>query len=106
MFIINLNYKVSLDLVDKYLDKHVAYLNEQYANGKFHISGRKIPKVGGVIISNIADKTELLEIIEKDPFKIYDVAAYEIIEFKLSKVSHEFKFLTEEVLDKTVKEEK
>ena len=93
MFIINLTYKVTLEAVDKYLKQHVEYLDEQYKAGKFIISGRKNPKVGGIIISTVSDEKELQDIIEKDPFKIHDLADYEIIEFMPIKSSEELKFM-------------
>lgn len=95
MYIINLTYKVSLEAVDKYLDKHIQYLDEQYNLGTFLASGRKISKTGGVILSNIGDMNKLSKIIDKDPFKINDLAHYEIIEFKVSKACAEFEFLKE-----------
>ncbi len=56
MFIVSLNYKRPLEEVDKLLDAHVAYLKQEYANGKFIASGRKNPRTGGVILSNVKTK--------------------------------------------------
>ncbi len=50
MFIIQLSYKVSLDQVDKYIDSHIEYLNNEYEVGNFILSGRKAPRNGGAII--------------------------------------------------------
>ncbi|MAG85830.1 MAG: hypothetical protein CMB97_00220 [Flavobacteriaceae bacterium] len=58
-------------------------------------SGRKIPRNGGVILSNISDKNHLLEILDKDPFKIQKIADYDIVEFVPSKTSKELQFLLE-----------
>lgn len=93
MFIINLTYKVDLSEVDQLLDAHVSFLNEQYAMGNFIASGRKVPRTGGIILSNISNKAELESIIELDPFKLNDLADYEIIEFVPSKTSEELNFL-------------
>ena len=95
MYIINLTYKVPLKKIDAHLNSHVTYLNEQYALGNFQVSGRKIPRTGGIILSKISDKNELLKIIEKDPFKINDLADYELTEFMPSKTSEELKSLME-----------
>lgn len=95
MYIVNLTYKVSLEAVDNYLDNHVAYLNEQYQLGNFHASGRKVPRTGGIILSKMSDKNELLKIIAKDPFKINDLADDEITEFIPTKTCQELEFLTE-----------
>lgn len=93
MFIINLTYKTGLEVVDQFLDKHVEFLNEQYELGYFIASGRKIPRTGGIILSNIESRLELEKIINKDPFKKNELADYELIEFVPSKTCDELKFL-------------
>lgn len=87
MFIINLTYKVDLNRVDKYIDAHITFLNQQYEKRYFHVSGRKVPRTGGIILAKCSSKEHVLEIIEKDPFKIHDLAAYDIIEFIPTKSS-------------------
>ncbi|GAA3581536.1 YciI family protein [Snuella lapsa] len=96
MFIINLTYKTELDCVDQFLNDHIEFLNAQYELGHFLASGRKIPRTGGVILSNVKNKSELEKIIKRDPFKINELADYELIEFVPSKTSEELKFLIEE----------
>ena len=59
MFIISLTYKVSLQQIDKELNNHVRYLKAQYAAGNFLASGRKVPRTGGVILSQMKDRIEL-----------------------------------------------
>ncbi|GGK15816.1 hypothetical protein GCM10007962_07590 [Yeosuana aromativorans] len=95
MFIINLTYKTQLDKIDQYLNEHIDFLNEQYELENFLVSGRKIPRTGGIILSKASSKLELEKIIEKDPFKINELADYEITEFVPSKTSEELKFLIE-----------
>lgn len=95
MFIINLTYKTELEKVDQFLNEHIEFLNEQYALGNFLASGRKIPRTGGIILSNVGNGLELKKIIEKDPFKKNELADYEIIEFVPSKTCEELKFLME-----------
>ena len=95
MFIINLTYKTELEKIDEFLDEHIDFLNEQYELGNFLASGRKIPRIGGIIISKIENKKELEKIIEKDPFNIHQLADYELIEFIPSKTCDELKFLME-----------
>jgi uncharacterized protein YciI len=94
MFILNLTYKAELEKIDQFLNKHIEFLNEQYELGNFLASGRKIPRTGGIILANIKE-SELKKIIEKDPFKINELANYEIIEFVPSKTCEELKFLME-----------
>lgn len=95
MFIINLTYKTELERVDQFLNEHIDYLNEQYELGHFLASGRKIPRTGGIILSNVESKSELEEILEKDPFKKNDLAIYELTEFVPSKTCEELNFLME-----------
>lgn len=91
MFIISLTYKVPLDKVEKELENHVQYLKKQYATGSFIASGRKVPRTGGIILSQMKDKSELERIIHEDPFYKNDLANYDIIEFIPSMTSEEFK---------------
>ncbi|KXX67240.1 YciI family protein [Flammeovirga sp. SJP92] len=93
MFIINLTYKTDLEKVDQFLEEHIEYLDEQYELENFIASGRKIPRTGGVILSNLESKTKLEEILKKDPFHKNELADYDIIEFVPSKTSEELKFL-------------
>ncbi|MUU78687.1 YciI family protein [Winogradskyella endarachnes] len=93
MFIINLTYKTELKNVDKFLNAHIDFLNEQYELGHFLASGRKIPRTGGIILSNVESQSELEKIIGKDPFKKNDLADYNLTEFVPSKTCEELKFL-------------
>ncbi|MEL6637945.1 MAG: YciI family protein [Bacteroidota bacterium] len=93
MFIIELTYKVDLAKVDAHLEAHVEYLKLQYANQAFVASGRKVPRTGGIILSKLESKAELLKILNEDPFKINDLADYNIVEFIPSMTSEEFKIL-------------
>lgn len=95
MFIILLTYKVPLIRIDEEIENHVYFLKEQYALGYFQASGRKVPRTGGIILSQMKDKSKLEIIIHKDPFYINGLADYEIIEFAPSMTSDEFKFLIE-----------
>jgi uncharacterized protein YciI len=93
MFIVSLKYKCGLEEVDKHLDAHVAYLNEEYANGNFIASGRKMPRTGGIILSCVHNKEELESIISKDPFSKAGIAEYDIIEFIPSMVAEGYEIL-------------
>lgn len=93
MFIVSLNYKSDLVEVDKHLDAHVDYLKQEYANGNFIASGRKIPRTGGVILSCVKDKDELDRILARDPFNKAEIAEYEIMEFAPTMVAEGFEIL-------------
>ena len=93
MFIISLSYIKEIEVVESHLKGHVDYLKEQYAKGIFIASGRKVPRTGGVILSNVKDKEELMDILKEDPFYKNEVAKYDIIEFVPSMTSKELNFL-------------
>jgi uncharacterized protein YciI len=81
MFVILVTYKKSLEMVDKHLATHVAFLDQGYQNNYFIVSGRKNPRTGGVIISQLKSRSKLEDILKHDPFYIHEIADYEIIEF-------------------------
>lgn len=91
MFIANLTYIKPLVEVEKYLEEHIAFLDKYYKAGKFICSGRKNPRIGGIIVFNAKDETEMNEIISKDPFNTNGIANYEIIEFHPTKCASEFR---------------
>jgi uncharacterized protein YciI len=81
MFIINLHYIVPLEELDAHMAAHVKYLKKYYAADVFLMSGRKVPRTGGVIIAQ-ADSKEILEkIIAEDPFFQHKLAEFTITEF-------------------------
>lgn len=90
MFIFNLTYVKPLSDVDRYLSKHIDFLNEHYEKRVFICSGRKIPRTGGIILCNCTDIEDANAIMKKDPFYENGIAKYEIIEFVPSKTSKEF----------------
>ena len=45
MFIISLTYKAELTKVDQFIQEHIEYLDQQYAQGNFLLSGPKEPRV-------------------------------------------------------------
>ena len=81
MFVISITYTKSAGEVDTLLTAHKQFLDEQYADGVFLMSGRKVPRTGSVIVADAADRAELQAIIETDPFYVGGVADYDIIEF-------------------------
>jgi uncharacterized protein YciI len=84
MFVIELSYKVDLAEVDSHMAAHVAFLNKHYASGTFLISGRKIPRDGGIIIAMGKSKEQIQAIVEEDPFHHHGLADFRIIEFRAS----------------------
>jgi uncharacterized protein YciI len=84
MFVIELNYKTALAEIDAHMAAHVAFLKKYYASGNFLVSGRKIPRDGGIILAVARDKRQVQAIIEEDPFYQHGLADFRIVEFRAS----------------------
>lgn len=85
MFILILKYIKPLEEVDKELKPHIQYLEKYYSLQKFICSGRRNPRIGGVILCNAKSEEEVQTIISEDPFYIKQIAEYEIVEFSPTK---------------------
>jgi uncharacterized protein YciI len=84
MFVIELTYKAPLAEIDARMRAHVAFLKKYYAAGNFLVSGRQIPRTGGIIIA-VADSREQIEsIMAEDPFCKHGLAESRVIEFRAS----------------------
>jgi uncharacterized protein YciI len=81
MFIITLTYLKPADQIDTLLGAHRAFLREQYANGTFLMSGRLVPRTGGVILATADSRADIEAVIELDPFNEAGMASYQITEF-------------------------
>lgn len=95
MFVIELTYKVDLAEIDSHMKAHVAFLNKYYASGNFLVSGRKIPRDGGVILAVGKSKEQIQAIIEQDPFHRRGLADFRIIEFRASQRTKELQKLVD-----------
>ena len=84
MFVIELTYKAGLPEIDARMPAHVTFLKKYYASGHFLVSGRKIPRDGGIIMAVGASRRELEAIVAEDPFYIHGLAEFRIIEFRAS----------------------
>jgi uncharacterized protein YciI len=84
MFVIELSYKAELSEIDAAMAAHVAFLKKYYAAGNFLVSGRKIPRDGGIIVA-VAESRERVEaIMREDPFCQRGLADVRVIEFRAS----------------------
>jgi uncharacterized protein YciI len=84
MFVIELTYKAPLTELDACMKAHVAFLEEQYAAGRFIVSGRQVPRTGGIIIATANSRAEVEQIMRRDPFAARGLADVRIIEFRAS----------------------
>src|SRR6476646_7342292 len=84
MFVIELIYKADLGEIDAHMAAHVKFLKKYYASGHFLVSGRKIPRDGGIILA-LGDSREQVEaLVRQDPFVSRGLADFRVIEFRES----------------------
>ena len=84
MFVLLLSYVKPLKEVDALMRRHMAWLDEHYAAGRFVVSGRQVPRTGGVILARGDDREEIERIAASDPFVVGGVATCEIVQFRAS----------------------
>jgi uncharacterized protein YciI len=91
MFLLELTYTAGLDHIDAAMKAHMRWLNANYAAGRFLVSGRKIPRDGGVIIAKGGSREEIEAIAAEDPFVKQGLATVRVIEFRASQSAPELK---------------
>jgi uncharacterized protein YciI len=96
MFVIELIYKADLKQIDAHMAAHMRYLKKHYAAGTFLVSGRKIPRDGGIILATGKSREEIEAIVREDPFCAHGLADSRIVEFRASQANAEFRMLTAE----------
>lgn len=84
MFVVELVYKADLQEIDAHMRSHMAWLKAHYATGTFLVSGRKIPREGGIILAVGKTRAELEAIMREDPFCKNGLADFRVIEFRAS----------------------
>ena len=84
MFVIELIYKADLAEIDAHMTAHVRFLKKYYASGNFLVSGRKIPREGGIILAVGKSRDAIEAIIKEDPFHKHGLAEFRVIEFRAS----------------------
>jgi uncharacterized protein YciI len=87
MFVMLLTYVKPLEDVDALMREHMAWLNEHYDAGCFVVSGRQVPRTGGVILARGDDRDEIERIAASDPFVSRGVATCEVIQFRASQTA-------------------
>jgi len=84
MFVIELIYKADLAEIDGAMRAHMAYLKKYYAAGQFLVSGRKIPREGGIILALGESREQVEALVRQDPFVARGLADFRVIEFRES----------------------
>jgi len=84
MFVIELIYKAELAEIDQNMKAHMAFLKRHYSAGRFLVSGRKVPREGGIILALGESRQEIEAIVKEDPFVSRGLADFRVIEFRES----------------------
>jgi uncharacterized protein YciI len=84
LFIIELTYTADLARIDAHMRPHMQFLKKYYASGHFVMSGRKIPRDGGIILAAGRNREEIEGIAREDPFVTKGLADVRVIEFRVS----------------------
>lgn len=91
MFIVLIKYKKPLDIIDRHLAAHRAYLEEGYQQNYLIASGPQNPRTGGVLLFQLNDRAQVEQFIQNDPFHLNQLADYQIVEFDPVKHHPNFK---------------
>ena len=84
MFVIELIYTADLKQIDASMGAHMKFVRKYYAAGNFLVSGRKVPRDGGIILA-VGESRDAIEAIAKeDPFYTRGLADFRVIEFRAS----------------------
>ena len=90
MFVVSLIYKRPIAEVEAFIPEHIKFLDKYYTQDKFIFSGRKNPRVGGVILAYNLSRPELEELLTEDPFYRNQIAEYDITEVIPTKYAKAF----------------
>lgn len=84
LFVVELIYRAPLAEIDAAMTAHVRFLKKYYAAGCFLVSGRKIPRDGGIILAAGESRAEIETIMREDPFCARGLADVRIVQFRAS----------------------
>ena len=85
LFVVSLRYLVSLEKIDNAMDEHLAFLDKHYRSGAFLVSGRQVPRTGGIIIARGRNRDAIERLMKQDPFVKKKYASIDIVEFSASR---------------------
>lgn len=84
MFLILLNYVKPVEEVDAVRPRHLEFLAQGFAEGRYVLAGRQVPPDGGVVIARGTDEAAVAELTERDPYVVSGAAEYRLVRFEAS----------------------
>lgn len=97
MYVVLVNYTAPLEEIDYALADHADWLTRHFESQHFLASGRRNPRIGGVIIARPMARGKLDAILATDPFALQHLATYEVIEFSATRTAAELSRVNEAV---------
>ena len=84
IYVAILTYIRPLEEIDAHVEAHIAWLRQHYAAGTFLLSGRRVPRTGGVILTRGESLEAVEALLKTDPFHIHGLATVEIIPLQVA----------------------
>jgi|SRR5829696_5024026 len=98
LFVVELSYRVPLAQIDAAMSAHVRFLKKYYAAGNFLLSGRQVPRDGGIILATGESREQIERVMREDPFCARGLADARIIEFRASQRAADIQKRIEEIV--------
>lgn len=95
MFVVLSTYTAPIEEIDLVLPDHAEWLTKHYQAGDFLLSGRRSPRVGGVILARQMLRGKLDAILATDPFSYRHMVRYEVIEFDATRTARQLNSINE-----------
>ncbi|MCZ9880224.1 YciI family protein [Arthrobacter sp. B2a2-09] len=87
MFVINISYTASADVVAVHRQPHIEWLQTAIDSGLIAVAGSKSTRDGGVLLSLVQDREYLEVELTKDPYAAAGVAAHQVTEVSVPMVA-------------------
>jgi uncharacterized protein YciI len=82
MFVLISRFQKPLEEVNRSFPAYSAWVQRNYESGRFLVSGRREPLIGGIIVARVSSEQELREILNTDPYCQKGLAKYEVFAFE------------------------
>nr|WP_242223732.1 YciI family protein [Shinella zoogloeoides] len=84
MYVAILTYVRPLEEIDRHVEAHIEWLRRHYADGTFLLSGRRVPRTGGVIVTRGESLEAVEALLKTDPFQQHGLATVDIIPLQVA----------------------
>jgi len=81
MYLVDMSFTDMAKITPELTEKHKSYLEQEYKSNKLMFGGRKVPRTGGILISQHVNERELEQVLNSDPFVKSGAVTYSITEF-------------------------